>query len=393
MKNKDTEMKDTDFFISYNHKDESWATWIAGVLEENGYSTIIQAWDFLAGNDFVVEMHKALQQCKKTIIVLSENYLKSEYCRAEWSSVFARDPTGNQRILIPVRIEDVKPNGLLKSRIYIDLVGLSDSDAEKELLYKVNQKSSRTKPSFPGKTSPVIPVDEKKFFHFEFFINDKNKAEPLSVKGKNMLREWYLNEQPFDFDVNIVDERIEKISKYLLEIDQKINREEELSYKEEEKYNSYKQAVKEYQCEDELKTLAITFFLKDRGLQAYFGIDNYFGIFDIVKNILDFDDFGVTVHNNYTSLDFTCYYESKKYVYFVVPIEDAKISGKLELRALYFGAYYITDLGIELLKDISVYFYMFLAEELLSGRHKDCINEKSINKKVLNLLEYKVGLH
>lgn len=124
-------MKDTDFFISYNHKDESWATWIAGVLEENGYSTIIQAWDFLAGNDFVVEMQKALQQCKKTIIVLSENYLKSEYCQAEWSSVFARDPTGNQRILIPVRIEDVKPDGLLKSRIYIDLVGMSESDAEK----------------------------------------------------------------------------------------------------------------------------------------------------------------------------------------------------------------------------------------------------------------------
>ena len=35
-----------DFFISYNHKDEQWATWIAKTLEDSGYTTIIQAWDF-----------------------------------------------------------------------------------------------------------------------------------------------------------------------------------------------------------------------------------------------------------------------------------------------------------------------------------------------------------
>ena len=32
-----------DFFISYNHKDEQWATWIAKTLEDSGYTTIIQA--------------------------------------------------------------------------------------------------------------------------------------------------------------------------------------------------------------------------------------------------------------------------------------------------------------------------------------------------------------
>ena len=35
-----------DFFISYNKADKEWAKWIAGTLEENVYTTIIQAWDF-----------------------------------------------------------------------------------------------------------------------------------------------------------------------------------------------------------------------------------------------------------------------------------------------------------------------------------------------------------
>jgi hypothetical protein len=35
----------TDFFISYNNGDQQWALWIAWVLEQAGYKTIIQAWD------------------------------------------------------------------------------------------------------------------------------------------------------------------------------------------------------------------------------------------------------------------------------------------------------------------------------------------------------------
>ncbi len=35
-----------DFFISYTSADETWATWIAWVLEEAGYTTLVQAWGF-----------------------------------------------------------------------------------------------------------------------------------------------------------------------------------------------------------------------------------------------------------------------------------------------------------------------------------------------------------
>jgi hypothetical protein len=64
-------LTEKDFFISYNHLDTSWAQWIAWELENNGYTTAIQAWDFGAGSNFVIEMDRGLRAAKAVIAVLS----------------------------------------------------------------------------------------------------------------------------------------------------------------------------------------------------------------------------------------------------------------------------------------------------------------------------------
>ena len=61
----------TDFFISYTSVDGSWAEWMAWVLEEAEYTTIVQAWDFGAGANFVQEMDAAAKNAERTIAVLS----------------------------------------------------------------------------------------------------------------------------------------------------------------------------------------------------------------------------------------------------------------------------------------------------------------------------------
>ncbi len=40
-----------DFFISYNKADRPWAEWMAWQLEAEGYTTVLQAWDFLPGSN------------------------------------------------------------------------------------------------------------------------------------------------------------------------------------------------------------------------------------------------------------------------------------------------------------------------------------------------------
>src|SRR5271165_7200430 len=63
-----------DFFISYTKADQPWAEWIAWKLEEAGYSTVIQAWDFRPGANFVLEMQNAATVANRTIAVLSQKY-------------------------------------------------------------------------------------------------------------------------------------------------------------------------------------------------------------------------------------------------------------------------------------------------------------------------------
>jgi hypothetical protein len=60
-----------DFFISYAGVNRPWAEWIAVELERAGYSTVLQAWDFRPGTDFMHMMQEAPTSAQRTIAVLS----------------------------------------------------------------------------------------------------------------------------------------------------------------------------------------------------------------------------------------------------------------------------------------------------------------------------------
>jgi hypothetical protein len=139
-----------DFFISYTHADREWAEWIAGILEKAGYSTLLQAWDFSPGSNFVIEM-KAATRARRTIAVLSPDYLNSAYATSEWAAAFALDPSSSERRLIPVRVRACEPEGLLKAIVFIDLVDLGKDEAARTLLKGIQagrQRPSGT-PRFP----------------------------------------------------------------------------------------------------------------------------------------------------------------------------------------------------------------------------------------------------
>lgn len=142
-----------DFFISYNSADKQMAEWIAWELEDAGYTTIIQAWDFGPGENFVLAMQKAATVAKRTIAVLSPNYLQAQYTAPEWAAAFVQDPTGEKRQLVPVRVKAVELTGLLRPIVYIDLVDVEEQEAKTRLLQGISPaRKPLTKPAFPGKT-------------------------------------------------------------------------------------------------------------------------------------------------------------------------------------------------------------------------------------------------
>jgi tetratricopeptide (TPR) repeat protein len=163
-----------NFFISYNKADRAWAEWIAWQLEEAGYSTVNQAWDFRPGGNFILDMQRAATQCERTIAVLSPDYLRSKFTQPEWAAAFAQDPTGEKSTLLPVRVRECDLTGLLPQTVYIDLLGLEESAARDVLLASIlkgrakpliapaypssTQHAAAEKPRFPGLLPPIWNV-------------------------------------------------------------------------------------------------------------------------------------------------------------------------------------------------------------------------------------------
>jgi WD40 repeat protein/3',5'-cyclic AMP phosphodiesterase CpdA len=152
-----------DFFVSYSPADEGWASWIAWELESAGYRTVLQAWDFVPGTNFIDFMDLGVTQARAVIAVLSRAYLKSRYGRLEWQSAIRADPDDPSRKLITVRVDDSPLEGLLATITFVNLVGVADpATARGRLLARVRQAvSGRAKPTdrpgYPahGVTQPV----------------------------------------------------------------------------------------------------------------------------------------------------------------------------------------------------------------------------------------------
>jgi hypothetical protein len=156
-----------DFFVSFNKADRAFATWIAWVLEEAGYSVYFQDWDF-RGN-FVEHMNRSHAQAYRTLAVLSDNYFGSDFTLSEWSARFAQDPAAREDRLVPVRVGPLNGETILGPIIHADLTGCEESEAHRRLLARVKQAIDATyrpkpptRPGFPG--APARQVAEKPRF-------------------------------------------------------------------------------------------------------------------------------------------------------------------------------------------------------------------------------------
>jgi hypothetical protein len=151
-----------DFFVSYTSSDRAWAEWIAWQLEAEGYQVVVQAWDFTAGRDWVHEMQQATATAERVVAILSNAYLRSAHGEAEWRVFYAQDPSGERGLLLPVRVDKVDPPGLLKTRIYVDLVDQDPPSARQALLAAARGARGRPtqEPEFPGDRGPASTATE-----------------------------------------------------------------------------------------------------------------------------------------------------------------------------------------------------------------------------------------
>jgi hypothetical protein len=167
------EESDWDFFISYTQADREWAEWIAWQLDDAGFKVIVQSWHMVPGRNFVVAMEEASGRSKRTIAVLSPDYLKSVYGKTEWQAAFNRDPSGFERRLVPIRVRECDRPGVLGSIVSFDIFDVDVEEvARRQLLRGIRaavegQDKPATPPLFPGsrtrrdyQAQPATPVGQ-----------------------------------------------------------------------------------------------------------------------------------------------------------------------------------------------------------------------------------------
>lgn len=102
-------------------------------------------------------MQHATSTAQRVVGVLSAAYLRSAHGEAEWRAFYAQDPGGERGLLLPVRVDKVDPPGLLKTRIYVDLVDQDAASAREVLLAAARGARGKpaAEPGFPGDQRPA----------------------------------------------------------------------------------------------------------------------------------------------------------------------------------------------------------------------------------------------
>jgi hypothetical protein len=96
----------SDVFISYSHKDEKWTVdTLLPNLEKVGLKVCIDFRDFKAGKAALFNMQDSAKEGRHVVLVLTQNWLNSEWSFFEALIAGTKDPAGLQQKIIPLLCE------------------------------------------------------------------------------------------------------------------------------------------------------------------------------------------------------------------------------------------------------------------------------------------------
>lgn len=113
-----------DIFISYSHADSDWVkNRLLPELEQHNFTSFIDHKDFRSGASSVQEMERGVLETRRTLLVLTPEYLASEWCLFENLLAQTLDPAAVQRKVVPVLLKKCNMPLRLQMLHYRDLSG------------------------------------------------------------------------------------------------------------------------------------------------------------------------------------------------------------------------------------------------------------------------------
>jgi hypothetical protein len=116
-------------FVSYSHRDGVWVIdRLVPVLRAGGVDVVIDRERFRVGGSVIGQMDGEQDGAEKSLLVLSRDYLASNYCMHELRRAVARDSDFSRYLTLPVRLDDAVPPTELNGSIHADLADEARAD-------------------------------------------------------------------------------------------------------------------------------------------------------------------------------------------------------------------------------------------------------------------------
>jgi len=129
-----------DVFISYSHRDKRWVDAVLVPNLRNNGLRVLTDDDFVVGISAVENMSNAVKRSRRTLVVLTPEWVGSEWTAYEGFLTTYVDPSGREQRIIPVMLKPCTPPEWIGFRTRIDLV--DDADFENQMTRLVRTLSN-----------------------------------------------------------------------------------------------------------------------------------------------------------------------------------------------------------------------------------------------------------
>ena len=172
-----------DVFISYSHADQEWVKgWLLPQLEKARLRVCIDFRDFEVGVPVVVNMERAVDRSRHTLLVLTPAWVESEWTTFESLLVQTSDPSGRRQRLIPLLLKPCEPPGRIAMLTYADFCDFGEHASQlgrvieaaggKRHLPELGQPLGR----LLYKTATVDPRVGRHIINFDTLIAEKTEG-------------------------------------------------------------------------------------------------------------------------------------------------------------------------------------------------------------------------
>ena len=145
-----------DVFISYSHLDTTWVRdWLLPRLEQAGLRVCIDSRDFEVGAPSIFNMEDAVKQSAKTLLILTPNWVQSEWTSFESLLIQTKDPTGTGRRILPLMREKCDVPDRLAIFTHADFTDPANWEAQLARIIKSIRPPS-TQPANPPTIQPHL---------------------------------------------------------------------------------------------------------------------------------------------------------------------------------------------------------------------------------------------